>query len=314
MTSRLPAPSVARLLAVLLSLSLIAAACGDDASSEAEDAGSADMSADGHASDADTSHDDDHDHDHDDHDEASADDDHGHDHAHDHEGVEFEGADAPSLAVDVTADPAGGINVFVTAANFRVAPEAASTDHVEGEGHFHLYIDGEKVLRFYNDAVYFSGVTEGEIEVMVELSANDHSTYTLGGEPITATAVFTVPAHDHGHHSHDAPEELEYAGDAPTLEVRVEPDPKSGHNVFVTLDGMTLSAEHASGDHFDGEGHLHIYANGQKLGRLYGLATHVPALPDGEVEISVGAYSNDHRPYVVDGEPVSASTTITVAG
>ena len=63
----------------------------------------------------------------------------------------------------------------------------------------------------------------------------------------------------------------------------------------------------------DGEGHLHIYANGQKLGRLYGTATHIPALPEGDVEITVGAFSNDHSPYVIDGEPVEASTTITVA-
>ncbi len=40
---------------------------------------------------------------------------------------------------------------------------------------------------------------------------------------------------------------------------------------------------------------------------------HLPALPDGDVEITVGAFTNDQRPDVVDGEPVVASTTITVA-
>ena len=232
---------------------------------------------------------------------------------HDHAGVEFEGADAPTVALDVTADPAGGINVFVETTNYVVAAESASTEHVEGEGHFHLYIDGEKVLRFYNEAVYFGGVTEGDVEVMVELSANDHSTYTLGGEPIVAMTTFTVPAHSHDDHSHGDPEPVVFEGDAPTLEVTVEPDPKSGYNAFITLDGMVLSAENASGDHVAGEGHLHIYVNGQKLGRLYGPATHIPVLPDGDVEIRVAAYTNDHMVYVDGaGDPIEASTTVEV--
>ena len=74
----------------------------------------------------------------------------------------------------------------------------------------------------------------------------------------------------------------------------------------------TLSPENVNGDHVAGEGHLHIYANGQKLGRLYGTATHIAALPDGDVEISVVAYTNDHMPYELDGQPISDAVTVTV--
>ena len=120
-----------RLLTALSALCIFTAACGDDEASEAVD--------------EEHDYDDDHEgHDHDDHDG------HGHEHDEDHAGgdhedhedhdhgspVDFEGADIPTLGVRVEPDPAGGINITVDTTNFVVAPEAASTTHVEGEGHF----------------------------------------------------------------------------------------------------------------------------------------------------------------------------------
>jgi hypothetical protein len=299
--------SALRLLAALFTLRIFTAACSDD---EAAEATPPDDMADMEAVDEEHDHDDDHEsHDHDDHDD--------HDHAdgdHDHGSpVDFEGADIPTLGVGVEPDPAGGINIMVDTANFVVAPEAASTTHVEGEGHFHLYVDGTKVQRFYNEAIYFAGVTQGEVTVMVELSANDHRTYAVDGEPIVAMVTVDVPPHDHGAHSHGDAGQVAWAGDAPQMAIEVVEDPKSGYNALITVDGMTLSAENINGDHVDGEGHLHLYVNGQKVGRLYGDATHIPVLPVGEVEIAVGAFSNDHRAYVIDGEPIEASTSVMIA-
>ena len=313
-----------RVLATLFAVALVAAACSDDESTTdaaSTDDDMADMADDEMAED-------DHDHDHDDHDDHGDHGDHGdHDHDHDHgdhdhdadhddhdhgEPVEVDAANAPTISLEVEADPAGGIKLHVTTTDFTVAPAAASTEHVEGEGHFHLFIDGEKVQRFYNESLYYAGVTEGAVEVMVELSANDHRSYAVDGEPIVAMTSFHVPPHDHGDHDHGEAATLEWDGDAPELTIEVAEDPKSGYNAFITVEGMTLSAENVNGDNVSGEGHLHIYVNGQKLGRLYGTATHIPALPAGEVEITVGAFANDHSQYVLDGEPIEASTTITV--
>jgi len=297
--------SALRLLAALFTLCIFTAACSDD---EAAEATPPDDMADMEAVDDDHDHDDhgDHEgHDHDDH-EDHEDHDHG-------SPVDFEGADIPTLGVRVEPDPAGGINITVDTTNFVVAPEAASTTHVEGEGHFHLYVDGTKVQRFYNEAIYFAGVTEGEVTVMVELSANDHRTYAVDGEAIVAMATVDVPSHDHGAHSHGDAGQVAWAGDAPQMAIEVVEDPKSGYNALITVDGMTLSAANVNGDNVDGEGHLHLYVNGQKVGRLYGDATHIPVLPVGEVEITVGAFANDHSAYVIDGEPIEASTSIMVA-
>jgi hypothetical protein len=315
-----------RLLAALSVLVLLAASCGDDddpTASVGDDLGA--DTTDGDMADDITDGDADHDHGADDmaHDDMADDmahddmaDDMAHDdmaEGHEHVLVEVPAEGAPSVDLEVFADPAGGVNIHVLTENYTVAPRAASTDHVEGEGHFHLYVDGEKVLRFYNDWVYYAGVTEGDVDIAVELSANDHSTYAVDGDPIMAAVTFSVPAHEHDDHSHDEATPVEFVGDAPTIGLEVVEDPKSGWNAFITLDGMRLSPEHASTDHVDGEGHLHIYANGQKLGRLYGTATHIAALPEGDVEISVVAYTNDHNPYVVDGQPISAAATVTVA-
>lgn len=325
------AHALLRAFGALFAVAVVAAACGtadsttdtaaiDDAAVSDDDADPA-HDGEGHGDHDDHDHDDhgaedheDHgDHDGDGHDSHGDHDVHDDDHGHGHgEPVEVDAANAPTVAVAVDGDPAGGINLEVTTTGFTVNAAAASTDHVEGEGHFHLFIDGERVQRFYNRSVYFAGVTEGPIEVMVELSANDHRVYAVNGEPITATVSFDVPAHDHGAHDHGEAGVVEWEGAEPQLAVDVVEDPTSGYNVFVTVDGMTVSADNVNGDHVAGEGHLHIYVNDQKIGRLYGPATHIPALPAGDVEITVGAYANDHRSYVVAGTPIATSTVITV--
>lgn len=297
-----------RLLAALATFFVVAAACSDN---EATEATPPDDTADMEGVDEEHDHDDDHD----DH-EGRKHNHHGDHEAHDHDHgspVEFEGAAIPTLGVSVEPDPAGGINITVDTTNFTVVPEAASSAHVEGEGHFHLYVDGTKVQRFYNEAIYFAGVTAGEVTVMVELSANDHRTYAVDGEPIVAMVTVDVSPHDHGAHSHGDAGQVAWAGDAPQMAIEVVEDPKSGYNALITIDGMTLSAENVNGDYVDGEGHLHLFVNGQKVGRLYGDATHIPVLPVGEVEITVGAFANDHRAYSIDGEPIEVSTSIMVA-
>lgn len=220
-----------RVLTALFAVALVAAACGESNAPTTTDASNTD------ASESTTTHSDVHDggdddgHHHDAESAESVHDDDGEDHHHGMP-VDADAANPPTIAVEVDADPAGGINIHVTTTGFDVVPEAASTDHIDGEGHFHLWIDGEKVLRFYNESVYFAGVTEGEVEVMVELSANDHRQYVVDGEPIVAMTTFTVPPHDHGAHSHGAADSIAWEGEAPALAVEVVEDPKSGFNAF----------------------------------------------------------------------------------
>ena len=131
------------------------------------------------------------------------------DHDHDHSEATEVSADlpTPTIAVAVHEDPMSGWNLEVTVGDFTLAPESVSTDHVDGEGHLHLYIDGEKITRLYGPWYFLGDLEPGEHEIRVELSSNDHSALAKDGVIIDDTVTITVPgAGDHADdgmdHSH----------------------------------------------------------------------------------------------------------------
>ncbi len=263
--------------------------------------------------------------------EAAAGTDHGGDHAHggdhSHSVLEVpESMTAPTVSVSASPDSVGGVNLSVTLTDFEISPENASTDPVDGQGHLHLYVDGERVMRFYNTDLHLDDLAPGSRELMVEISANNHSAYAVDGTPIRAMATVEVPesdGHDHGHghgdegegHGHGHGEEAEgvEAGDpAPTITLTATADPKSGYNLAAGLTDFTITPAAVNGDHVDGEGHLHWYLDGKKMGRLYGTDWHVTGLTEGSHDVMVEVSANDHRAYQVDGNPITAMTTIEV--
>lgn len=215
----------------------------------------------------------------------------------------------PEVGFRAEADPVAGMNVFIDVANFAITPENASTEPVDGEGHLHLYVDGERVMRFYNTAIHIGGLSEGDHEIAVEASANNHSAYAIDGEAIRATETVTVEASEHGH---DAAESYDVdAADAPSIALEVTEDPKSGWNLFFDIDNFEFAPENASTEPVTGEGHVHLYVDGEKQGRIYGPWWHLPALPAGAHEIMIEVSANNHAPYAVDGKPVTATATVT---
>lgn len=113
-------------------------------------------------------------------------------------------------------------------------------------------------------------------------------------------------------HSHGADLALPNDENAPTLEIAVIKDLMSGWNLHVMADNFRFAPEHASQPHIAGEGHAHVYVNGDKIARLYGPWMHLTNLPKGATKIEVVLNSNDHRALSVDGTPVSATRSITV--
>lgn len=145
---------------------------------------------------------------------------------------------------------------------------------------------------------------------------------------VTAAGMgVTFDGHDHGdpaHHGagithdgmdhammHDTPIEVP-AGDAPNLRIAVSADPMAGYNLHVMTENFAFSPQNASRDNVTGQGHAHVYVNGDKLGRLYGAWMHLDSLPKGDVEVQVTLNTNDHRPMSVGGLPISATQMIKV--
>tara|TARA_R110002072_G_scaffold12511_9_gene53934 strand:+ start:3243 stop:3731 length:489 start_codon:yes stop_codon:yes gene_type:complete len=111
--------------------------------------------------------------------------------------------------------------------------------------------------------------------------------------------------------THDAPLDVA-AENAPKVSMMLMPDSMAGYNLHVTVENFAFSPQGASGAAVPGQGHAHVYINGEKLNRLYGEWMHIASLPKGDVTVEVTLNSNDHRPLAVEGTPISASTTLSV--
>jgi len=105
---------------------------------------------------------------------------------------------APKATLDVQKDPTGGFNVQVVTTNFVWRPEMASMKHVPGEGHGHVYLDGRKIMRIYNEWFHLNtfqfSTRSGEQLLTIEFVGNDHAPYTIQGLPVGAEQIVDVPS------------------------------------------------------------------------------------------------------------------------
>lgn len=231
-------------------------------------------------------------------------------HHHSHSQLtEYQSSQRPKLSVVATADPVTGVNIHVSS-DLEVMPSAASGEHVNGQGHFHLVVNGSKVLRFYNEWIHYSDLEQGTNTIAVEMATNDHAVYSWQGAKLVAEVVVEQTEVSSGHHHHHSMGSLEFVGDQPALGINVIEDSVSGWNVHLEYSGVNIDPTAGDGKHRDGVGHLHLYANGEKLSRLYGQDAHISELPKGEVELSVGLYNNEHRPYTWNGEQIVATVVV----
>lgn len=98
---------------------------------------------------------------------------------------------------------------------------------------------------------------------------------------------------------------------APQIAIEVEPD-GDGWIVRVLTEEFNFEPDLVDGLHVPGTGHGHLYLDGLKLQRLYEAEARIGALPPGKYQVRVTLNTNDHRAYVVDDQPVSATAEIIV--
>jgi hypothetical protein len=113
---------------------------------------------------------------------------------HHHGSLDVSSADQiPSLDLVVYDDPVNGWNLQLITENFDFAPEQINGDSIINEGHAHLYINGEKVMRIYSNWHHLPRLEPGTHEVTVTLNANGHEDLIYQGEPIADTVMISVP-------------------------------------------------------------------------------------------------------------------------
>ena len=105
---------------------------------------------------------------------------------------------APQVNLEIKKDPTGGFNVHVVTNNFVWRPDMASMKHVPREGHAHVYLDGRKIMRIYNEWFHLNtfqfATHSGEQLLSIEFVGNDHAPYTIKGLPVGAEQIVDVPS------------------------------------------------------------------------------------------------------------------------
>ena len=98
---------------------------------------------------------------------------------------------------------------------------------------------------------------------------------------------------------------------APKIALRVTEKPE-GWEVEVISSDFEFTPDLVDGPHVPGTGHGHLYLDGLKLQRLYAPTASLGALPAGSYEIRVTLNTNDHRAYVLNDVPLTATARLTV--
>lgn len=112
---------------------------------------------------------------------------------HQHAMLDISGEDnLPTMTLTVYEDAKSGFNVQIETTNFTFAPEHASTEHVAGEGHAHVYVDGVKLGRVYGEWYHVDGLSVGIHEITVNLNTNDHAALMVDGAEIADSALVEV--------------------------------------------------------------------------------------------------------------------------
>lgn len=103
------------------------------------------------------------------------------------------GQPIPSVKLVVHKDPLRGYNLEVQVSHFRFAPQEVSQAARAGEGHGHLYVNGDKITRLYGSWYYLENLKPGKNEITVSLNSNNHATLAHDGKIIQDTEVVEVP-------------------------------------------------------------------------------------------------------------------------
>lgn len=99
---------------------------------------------------------------------------------------------APTISI---VEPATGdtvastFNLTVAIENFTLAPDKVEGANAEGEGHYHVFVDGAYLVPGVADTTEIKDLAAGDHEIYVSLQNNDHTDLTtpVKSDPITVT-------------------------------------------------------------------------------------------------------------------------------
>ena len=210
-----------------------------------------------------------------------------------------------NVKLNVYKDIFNGYSIQLIVNGLTFTPENAGKQHVDGEGHAHIYIDGEKIARVYGTSFHLGNIlSEGEHEIKISLNSNDHSPYTYNGESVEDTVTVEVGLHG----TINADEEM-------SVELSAYEDTLGGYNIHIQPTGFAFSAANPGALHINGKGYAQIFVNGKVIARSYTPWYNLSGslFREGENEIRVKLLSNNHNYYTYRTKSVSATLLVNVA-
>ncbi len=223
------------------------------------------------------------------------------------------------LVTEATATPMmdGAVAAVLTIENTGAPDQLLSVDSADGEVAFEAAEAGLPIQTGRSSlALDAAHIVLTQTDIAVEEGTLLPLTLTFADAGDVAVKVRFAPpppgsmaahmAMGHGSMKHTVTEE-------PFPSIALSADQTAdGWLARIAVENFTFSKDQQDGDHVDGVGHGHIYVGGMKLGRVFGDTFSVGALPKGEHVLRVTLNTNDHRTYVVEGQPLAAETVIVV--
>ena len=130
--------------------------------------------------------------------------------------------------------------------------------------------------------------------------------------PVETTPASTMAMEDMSHDHGDATREWDGLA-VPTLAITVAGDNDAGWTGIIEVTDFVIDPVSAT-EALPGHGHVHVTVDGQEWSMVYEPNFTIPALEPGPHTIMVSLSTNDHLDYVLNGEPISAMTTVVVEG
>lgn len=110
----------------------------------------------------------------------------------DHDTLVEAGSPAPTIMLHVMPDGPQSRNLHIITTNFTFSAQNVNGDHVPGEGHAHVYVNGVKQPRAYSPIVHLQALPKGTNDIRVTLNANNHGQMAVDGAPLVAETQVTI--------------------------------------------------------------------------------------------------------------------------
>jgi hypothetical protein len=170
----------------------------------------------------------------------------------------------------------GELMVEVSIDGLLMNASAIGGNNTLGEGHWHLYINGDLIGPYTGSMVTLTGLPAGHHELKVMLVNNDHT-------PVMPNAMDMVMFH---------------LLPVPTIEIT---SPANGTviegtslDLEVAITDFIMNSSAIGGTNMAGEGHYHIYINGDLVGPYTDMMVTLEDLPAGDHVLKVELRNNDH--------------------